>query len=152
MDSNFVTSFASCCHHRRLLASGPFSAGFLLLRLGRFDVSRSGDDPCHPFFANPALGLCGFRRGGRWWLRLSPNLCPSALLSFFHPATSRSGEFAAFPSWCRWCGGILAWATWKHGTKFGNLIVNPALLRLEAFNGGGDDGCGELECRHVSLS
>jgi hypothetical protein len=48
--------------------------------------------------------------------------------------------------------GCFRAATGKHGTEFGNLAVNPALLGLESFDGGGDDFGGELGCWHVALS
>jgi hypothetical protein len=49
-------------------------------------------------------------------------------------------------------GGGLFGATGEHGTELCNLIVNPALLRLKAFDGGGDDFVRELGCGQVSLS
>src|ERR1017187_1845089 len=128
--------FRSC--RRRLLRRPPFL--------------QSGDDCGPASSAQSSFKFRRFRRGWRWWRRLSPDLRPSPLLGFFHPLPCGSGEFLPF-TWRSFRSGGGGWfrATVQHGLKFGNLEVDPGLLRLESCYGGDDDFVREF-CRHVNLS
>src|ERR1019366_4388505 len=58
------------------------------------------------------------------------------------------------PALAFWNSGLgyrLSGATVQHGLEFGNLEVDPGLLRLESCYGGDDDFVREF-CRHVNLS
>jgi hypothetical protein len=70
-------------------------------------------------------------------------------LGFLHALSSGSGEFLPLAGGRYWRGGGSSGTTGKHGPEFGNLSVNPALLRFKAFNGGGDDFGGEFVRGHV---
>src|ERR1039458_1804844 len=121
----------------RLLCRPPFLQG--------------GDDVCPTSITEFSFRLWRFLRGGHWRRRLSPDLCPSPLLGFLHAPSSGSGEFLSLTCGSFRRGGGFCTATGEHGTEFANLIVNPALLRFKAFDGGGDDFVREF-CRHVVSS
>src|ERR1019366_10728758 len=122
----------------RLLCRPPFLQG--------------GDDVCPTSITEFSFRLWRLLRGGHWRRRLSPDLCPSPLLGFFHALSGGSGEFLALPGGRFRRGGGFSGATGKHRTEFGNLSVDLGLLRLESKDGGVDYFRCELLCWHVSLS
>src|ERR1017187_597505 len=110
---------------------------------------RGGDDPCHTFFAETAFWLRCF--GWRSRLRLAPDLGPPCFLRHRHLSPGGSTESLALPGGRFRRGGSSGGATRQHPSEFGYLSVNPALLRLEPFDGGGDDFVSEF-CWHVIRS
>src|SRR5450755_3244609 len=76
---------------------------------------------------------------------VSPTDSPdeACFLSQCHLSPYGSAEFLAL-SRSDFGWGILSGVTGEHRPKFGDLIVNLALLRLEAFDGSGDDFLGEF--------
>jgi len=64
-------------------------------------------------------------------------------LSFLHTLPGGGRESLSLTRGSRRGGGF-GGATGKHGTEVCDLSVNPALVGLESFDGGGDDFVREL--------
>jgi hypothetical protein len=64
--------------------------------------------------------------------------CPSFFLAFCHTATG-GGTDLALPYGRFRSRGSLGSATGQHGPEFPDLGIYSSFLRLEAFDGGGDD-------------
>jgi hypothetical protein len=98
-------------------------------------------------FAELPFGLRDFGCGLGWCLRLAFARGPTPLLGFLHPPSSGRTEFLALPRGNFWRRDGFSGTAVKHLPKLGDLAVDALLLRLEAFDGSGDDITCEF-CRH----
>src|ERR1017187_8006678 len=152
----FRRCFFRCCF---FLGSGLLCCSFLgtgWLRLPSFGSFERPTGLCSFRNGAPAggtdlpLGFCGFRSGRRFRLLRFRLYCrPSFSLAFCHAAT-RGGTDLALPCGRFRCGGSLGSATGQHGPEFPDLRIYSSFLRLEAFDGGGDDFSIQFWCGHVN--
>src|ERR1700730_4416493 len=90
-----------------------------------------------------------FGYGG--WLRRPLGFSPPFPLCIADPLPGGGTHLSPFAFWSlrrSWFGT----ATGEHGPDSGNLIVYPALLSFEAFDGGGKDFSSVLMCGHLNQS
>jgi hypothetical protein len=120
---------------------------YLHLRLGSSPLCRPhllcGSDDCSPT-SGTEFSLRLWRFLYDWRFSFAFCLCPPCFLSQCHLSPYGSAEFLALSRSGFGWWGVLSGITGQHRPKFGDLIVNPALLRLEAFDGSGDDFLGEF--------